>query len=396
MSVPSSRAPLSTREKVALTVVSIVLLGLSIAVAGYMMVHQPRAERRKPVPSVPVVTVQELSLSDYLVVIPAMGTVVPAKEVDLKAQVGGGIIWTHPEFVEGGIVKRGQELVKIDSVDYELALTSKKALLETAIANLKAEQGKQEVARTEWEILGLGENATELDRELALRQPQLAEIQASLKAAQASVRQAELDLERTVVKAPFNAVVRSANVDKGAQVTTQTSLANLAGTDSYYVEALVPLDRIDWIYFPERSGNPGSLATVETGTGRTRQAWVYKLLGDLEPNGRLARILLEVKDPLDLQNPEQERQPVLLGDYVSADIEGRTIEEVFNISREYLKDGNLIYTVDSEDRLRIKEIDVLWQDVASVVARGLEPGERLVVSELPAAVEGMSVRIAEQ
>jgi RND family efflux transporter MFP subunit len=394
MSESHGRPPLSTREKVALAIAATGILVLSVFVAVYMMSHKPRAERRKPVPTVPVVTVQELSLSDYLVVIPAMGNVVPSKEVELKTQVGGKVIWSHPEFVEGGIIRSGQTLVRIDPVDYELALTGKKALVETAIANLKAEQGKQEVARTEWEILGLGEDATELDRELALRQPQLDEMEANLEAARAAVRQAELDLQRTVVKAPFNAVVRSANIDLGAQVTAQSTLAFLAGTDSYYVEALIPLDRIDWIQFPDRSNNPGSLATVYTGTGKVRQARIFKLLGDLEPNGRLARVLLEVKDPLDLRHASSERKPMLLGDYVSVDIEGYTLEDVFNIPRIYLKDGNLVYTVDSDDRLRIKEISVVWQDVDSVVTRGLETGDRLVVSDLPAAVEGMKVRVS--
>lgn len=394
MNEPSNRPPLSAREKVALAIAAAGILVLSVFVAVYMMSHKPRAERRKPVPTVPVVTVQELSLSDYLVVIPAMGNVVPSKEVELKTQVGGKVIWSHPEFVEGGIIRSGQTLVRIDPVDYELALTGKKALLETAVANLKAEQGKQEVARTEWEILGFGKNATELDRELALRQPQLEEMEANLEAAKAVVRQAELDLERTIVRAPFNAVIRSVNVDKGAQVSAQSTLAFLAGTDSFYVEALVPLDRIDWIHFPDESSNPGSLATVQTGTGKMRQARTFKLLGDLEPSGRLARVLLEVKDPLDLQHASSERKPMLLGDYVSVDIEGYTLEDVFNIPRIYLKDGNLVYTVDSDDRLRIKEIKVVWQDVTSIVTRGLESGERLVVSDLPAAVEGMKVRVS--
>ena len=154
------------------------------------------------------------------------------------------------------------------------------------------------------------------------------------------------------------------------------------------------MDRIDWIQFPDRSNNPGSLATVYTGTGKVRQARIFKLLGDLEPNGRLARVLLEVKDPLDLRHASSERKPMLLGDYVSVDIEGYTLEDVFNIPRIYLKDGNLVYTVDSDDRLRIKEISVVWQDVDSVVTRGLETGDRLVVSDLPAAVEGMKVRVS--
>ncbi len=395
MNEPHGRPLLTVREKVALTLAGILALVISASVAGYMMTNKPRPERRKPVPTIPVVTVQELSLSDYLVIIPAMGTVVPAKEVDLKAQVGGPIIWTHPEFVEGGIVSKGQTLAKIDPVDYELALTAKRAVLETAIANLKAEQGKQLVARTEWEILGLGEDASELDRELALRRPQLAEMEAILEGAGAEVRQAELALERTVIRAPLNALIRSVNVDVGGQISAQNTLAILVGTDSYYIEAMIPLDRIDWIQLPEGPTNPGSIVSVKTGTGQVQPGRVFKLMGDIQTSGRLARLLIEVKDPLDLRDPNPKRQPMLLGDFVSVDIEGRTIEDVFNIPRQYLKDGNLVYTVDSENRIRIKEVKVVWRDVVSVVAKGLAPGERLVVSDLPAAVEGMSIRIAE-
>ena len=396
MTEPIGRPPLSGREKFALTVAGLTVLVLAVALAAYMMVRQAKPDRRKPVPVIPVVTVQELSLSDYLVVIPIMGTVVPATEVDLKAQVGGPVIWTHPEFVDGGIVRKGQPLVKIDPVDYELALTAKKALLGTALAGLKAEQGKQAVAQAEWEILWLGEEATEMDRELALRKPQLAEAEAALEAARAQVRQAELDLSRTVVKAPFNTLVRSAGVDVGAQVTAQAALANLVGTDSYFVEGLIPLDRIDWIDLPDASaGNPGSLASIATGTGDVRQGRVFKLAGDIQTDGRLARLLIVIKDPLALDSRAGETDPMLLGDYVSVRINGHTLEDVFNIPRKYLKDGNRVYTVDSGNRLRIKELEVVWRDVVSVVARGLEPGELLVISDLPAAVEGMEVRVGK-
>jgi len=395
MNEQSDRAHLSTREKIALFVVSFVVLAVAGGAAFYMITHKPTPQRRKPVPAAPVVTVQELSLSDYLVVIPAMGTVIPATEVELKAQVGGPIIWTSSELVEGGIVRRGQILVKIDPIDYELGLTAQNALLETAVADLKAEQGKQEVARTEWEILGLGEDATELDRELALRQPQLAQREASLGAARAEVRKAQLAMERTVIRAPFNAIIRSTDINVGAQVTNQTTLARLAGTDSFYVEALIPQDRIDWVQLPDSSPYPGSTVSIRTGTGKVREGRVFKLLGDLESSGRLARLLIEVRDPLDLESTHSEKRPMLLGDYVSMGIEGRTIEEVFNIPRQYLREGNLIYTVGGESRLRIKKIDVVWRDVVSVVAKGPTPGERLVVSDLPAAVEGMRVRIAE-
>jgi RND family efflux transporter MFP subunit len=319
--------------------------------------------------------------------------VVPAREVDLNARVGGEVVWTHPELIEGGIVKKGQILVKLDPEDYELALTGKKANLESAIYDLKAEQGQQEIARSEWELLGLEDKASDLDRELALRQPQLAAKQAHLKAAEAEVRQAELALERTNIKAPFDAVVQSVEIDVGAQVTVQSTIAHLVGSDFFHIQALVPLDRLKWIILPDGPFSQPSPASVNTGTGRVRKGRVLKLMGDLEPDGRLARLLIEVVDPMDLKNRNGERSPMLLGDYVSVLIKGRTVENVFLVKRKYLKDGGYILTVDNEDHLRVQDIEVVWRGEDEVFAKGISPGTRMVVSDLPAPVEGMKVRV---
>ena len=391
---PYGRPPISRREKLALAVASFVILAAAGGTVWYFMTHKPKAERRRPEPIPPLVSVQPMASGSYAITVPAMGTVTPASEVDLKAKVGGEVVWTHPEFVEGGIVKKGQILVKLDTVDYELALTASKAVLETATAELKAEQGQQEIARAEWELLGLGEDASAMDRELALRQPQLAAKEAKLEAARAQVRQAELDLERTTITAPFNAIVRSTAVDVGGQVPSQGILAHLVGSDTFYVQALVPLDRLQWITLPDGPGSRTSLVSVGTGTGRVREGRVFKLMSDLEPNGRLARLLIEVGDPLDLRHPSRDRNPMLLGDYVGVSIQGRTIEDVYRIEMEYLRDGQTIYTVDPEDRLHIVETDLVWRAVDHVLVRGIDPGHRLVVSNLSAPVEGMAVRVS--
>lgn len=393
MAEGNDRQPLTAKEKVALTVAGIVILAVSGSAAFYMMTHKPKPQRRTPQPIAPLVNVREVMPSSQRITVPVMGTVVPAIEVDLKARVGGEVIWTHPEFVEGGVIEKGQPLAKINPVDYELALTSRKAVLEAAIYDLKVEQGQQEIARTEWELLGLGDDASALDRELALRQPQLAAMEARLEAARAEVRQAELDLERTVIKAPFNAVIKSTDIDIGGQATVQGTLAHLVNSDIFYVQALVPLDMLKWIILPEGSRSQASTATVNSGTGRKHVGRVYKLMSDLEPNGRLARLLIEVDDPLDLKYPNGERNPMLLGDYVSADIQGRTVDNVFSIDLEYLQDGSTIYTVDSDDRIRIVEVDVVWREMDRVLVRGIEAGHRLVVSSISAPVEGMEVRI---
>lgn len=395
MNNPHGRPPLSGREKFALAVASLVILAASGAAAAYMMKNRPKPERRRPAPSAQIVKTREISSTARPVTVPVMGSVVPDLEIDLRSRVAGEVQWVHTAFEAGGVVEKGQALVRIDPTEYELALVQKKAVLESAILDLKTEEGRQEIARSEWAILGLEERASDLDRELALRQPQLAASRARLDAAKAEVRQAELDLKRTVVKAPFNAIVRSTSVDIGSQVTVQGTLAHLVGSDRFFVEALLPLDRLQWIHIPDGPGDKGSSAVVVSGTGRSIPGRIYKLLTDLQESGRLARILIEVEDPLDLKKANGERRPVLLGDYVSATVEGRTVQDAFVIERQYLKDGSLVYLVDGEDRLRIRKIDIVWSSDDYVLARGLTNGDRLIVSDVPAPVEGMAVRVSE-
>lgn len=396
MDNPNSRPSISRREKIALAVAGIVILVVSIGVARYMMSHKPRPQRKKPAAVIPVVQVRELIPTTEQVNIPVQGTVVPALQVELKSRVAGEVIWTSAEFVEGGIVKKGQALVKIDPTAYELALIGKKALLQSATLDLKSEQGRQEIARTEWEILGLEERATEMDRELALRQPQLAAFEAKLEAAKAEVKQAELNIERTVIRAPFNAVIRSGSVDIGAQANVQSAIAGLAGTDTFYVEALVPLDRLPWIHLPDGKKGTGSRALVSMGGDRLLEGKIYKLLSDLQPNGRLARVLIGVDDPLDLKRKNGDRRPLLLGNFVGVTIKGRSIQDVFTLSREHLKDGGLVYSVNNEGRLAMQKVEIVWSGAEKVFVRGVEPGTKLIVSDLSAPVEGMELRVNAQ
>lgn len=396
MDNPHGRPPLSRREKFALTVAGLVILLVSAAVATYMMKNRPQPERRKPIPSAQVVTVRLLAATTQQVNVPVMGTVVPATEVDLRSLVAGEVLWIHPEFVEGGIVKKGQTLVRIDPTEYELALIMKKAVLEGAILDLKTEEGRQDIAQSEWEILGLEEKATDMDRELALRKPQLAAYRARLEAARAEITQAELDLERTVIKAPFNAVLRSAAVHVGSQATVQGTLAHLAGSDTFFIEALLPLDRLEWVHIPENSLNKGSRAEIVADSGRVLTGTVYRLLGDIEPDGRLARIFIQVNDPLDLNRKNGDRRPLLLGDYVSARIEGRSVQDVFVIERRHLKDGNMVYIADENDQLQVRAVNIVWSSTDHVFVRGLAEGERLIISDVPAPVEGMKLSVTTQ
>lgn len=369
------------------------IIGVAAAIAFHLISHPRRPEQAPPVQEIPVVEVAAAKTSSESVTISGMGPVMPADEVTLQAEVSGRIIALHPEFLEGGIVAEGETLVEIDPRDYELALAASQTQVTTAKANLKMEQGQQEVAQREWELLDMEAEASALDQELALRKPALRQMVAALKAAETQVAQARLNLERTKVKAPSNAVVQAAGVRVGELASSQTQLACLVGTDAYWVEVSVAMDDLKWIFFPGKDGQAGSMVRVISGNGSEREGRVLKLLSDLEANSLLARILVEVRDPLNLSSSESQQAPLLLGEKLQVEIEGRRVEEVFVLPRTALRDGARVWHVDDNNRLAFVRPELTWRGDEVVFCRGLAPGLRIITSDLAAPVEGMALRV---
>jgi multidrug efflux pump subunit AcrA (membrane-fusion protein) len=171
--------------------------------------------------------------------------------------------------------------------------------------------------------LNSGKPADPADVELALRKPHLAKAQSDLAAAQAELDQAKLSLSRTDITAPFNSVVRDKFVEIGSQMSTQDALAELVGTDEYWIRVSLPVDRLRWIRIPSNRSETGALATIHY-RGHQRTGRVIRLLGDLEAQGRMARILVSVKDPLGRKGTQPDTMPLLIGEYVRVEIQGNT------------------------------------------------------------------------
>ncbi len=367
------------------------ILVLGMTLAGYIKRTAPKAEKRAPVGNIPRVETLVLAPDDHQVSIDAMGSVVPARELTLKARVSGQVKSLHPEFEAGGVVGQGERIVEIDPQDYRLALARKKSQLAEAQYELKMEMGYQEVARREWDLINQGAPSSPEDEELALRRPHLAKARSDLAAAEAELEQARLDLARTEIAAPFNAIVRLTHVDVGSQVSTQDALAELVGTDEYWIRVSLPVDRLRWIRIPTSRSGIGALATVHyRGTQRTGR--VIRLLSDLETQGRMARILVSVKDPLGHADPSSDLPPLLIGEYVRVEIQGGALRDVYRIPRTALRDGDTIWVADEGDTLQIKPVDPVWRDDGFVlIADSLDPGARLIVSDLATPVTGMRV-----
>ena len=188
------------------------------------------------------------------------------------------------------------------------------------------------------------------------------------------------------------------NVEIGSQVSAQEQLAALIGTDAYWIRVAVPVDRLKWITIPRRAGEKGSRVRVSYGNGADagfeRTGTVVKLLSDLETDGRMARLLVEVKDPLSLTVKKNRPPDLLLGDYVRVEIEGHEIDDVHRIPRTALRDDSVIWVAGKDEKLHIREVKTLWRDRDTVFFRdGIEPEELLIVSDLQSPVEGMDLRI---
>ncbi|WP_054701063.1 efflux RND transporter periplasmic adaptor subunit [Desulfosarcina cetonica] len=206
--------------------ICIIILALGLAGAGYIKRSAPQAQKRPPQRTVLRVSTQPLFPDFHQVTVSAMGVVIPARTITLKSRVAGQIQSVHPEFVEGGLIRAGQKVLKIDPQDYQLAIARQESAVVDAEYALKVEMGYQEVARREWALLKPDAASDKEDAELALRKPHLAKAKSDLASARAQLAQARLDLSRTDVRAPFNAVVRVKHVSVGSQVSTQDALAD--------------------------------------------------------------------------------------------------------------------------------------------------------------------------
>ena len=327
----------------------------------------------------------------------ARGQVVPAQRAVMAPQVTGTVRWMADALVPGGRFRQGETLLRLDSRDYRLALESQEANLSAAGLELQLERGRQVVAEREWQVFGApeaaaGSNASEA---LARRQPQLDNAEVSVAAAESGVERARLDLSRTRLTAPFNAMVLAENVDRGQLVGPTSQVVTLVGTDTFWVEVAVPVAQLAALRIPGAGAAEGSRATVRQTVGDQsieRSGRVLRLLPDLDPAGSMARLLVAIDDPLGLGS-EDAGIPLLLGSYVEVDLEAAPLDDVIEVPRAAVREGERAFVMNAEDSLEVRDLDIAWGRRDSVLVRdGLAAGERLVTSRVPAPVPGLKLR----
>jgi len=246
----------------------------------------------------------------YEISVSASGSVQPSNQVSLRPQVSGHITEVHPRMIPGGIVRKGTVLARIDARPYEQAYEEGKAALAQARAELKLEQGRQEVAEADWRYFQ--ENSeTEVEGvpALALRKPQLERARAQVQSARARVEQALLNLEYTTIKAPFDAAVLEENVDPGQFAGPQAAIATLVGIHNFRARVSLPVRKLAYIDIPQQNAEKGSEVHIRQTAGEDvirREGRVARLLPKLGEAGRMAQLIIDIPDPLRLQNQGDE------------------------------------------------------------------------------------------
>jgi RND family efflux transporter MFP subunit len=382
------------RRTTLLACVAVLLVGA--AVVALIFSTEPTARRSGATrQTAMLVEVVEARRGSYRPVIEAMGTVEPEKDVVLQPRVSGEIVARAEAFTPGGFIDRGEVLVRIDPSDYENALAQRRSELAEAMADLELEKGRQRVARRDLELLS--ESVDPESEGLVLRRPQLDTVQARIESARAAVEQAELDLERTTIRAPFDAHILRRDVDVGSQVAVGDSLGRLVGLETYWVVATVPLAKLRWIAVPDSPDGEGATVTI-----RDRAAWpdgvvrtghIEALVGALDGRTRMARLLVEVADPFGRRADARDVPPLMAGAFVEARIEAREVNDVVRLDRDHVRDEDTVWVME-DGTLRIRDVEVLLRDARwAYIATGVDDGDRVVTTNLATVTDGARLRL---
>jgi RND family efflux transporter MFP subunit len=390
------------------------VVAIGVIATGALIKSKKRPQRRAQPAKGVLVEVRQVSHTSRRIRVISQGTVQPKRQVNLSPQVPGKVIWVHSELKVGGMVRSGTPLMRLDPVDYRLALEKARAQLVAAQKNLAETESNAAVAQREWKILGEQTGKREANP-LALFGPQLKLARANLRSANAQVEQANVNVARTTIRAPFNLQVRSEAVDKGQYVGVGQTLATVSGTDEAEVIVPLPVSELRWIQLPKpqlstrgapkqsrrarKNGHDASLVRVRMVVGGKRFERPGRLLrsvGEIEADGRMARIVVGIDDPYNLQASQGQgfRPDFQLGAFVEVEIQGRQLDDVVVIPATALRLGSTVWIAGPADKLLIREVSVvrLTQDEA-LISSGLADGDRVVLTTISDAVEGMQLRV---
>lgn len=377
----------------------IVVLGIAGSGGALLYLTKPVAEQAEEQPAGLSIFAEPIVKEDLVFNVEAQGEVTPQRETVLAAQVSGRISFISPDFIDGGFIRKGQVLVRLEDADYRLGVTRARSGVASAEQRLAREQAEAELAVQDLETLGI-ENSSPLAR----REPQLAEAQAALDSANAQLQDAELALSRTAIRAPFTGRVREASSDIGQFASPGMSMGRIFATDVVEVSMPITDDQLGQLGLPlaysETASEPGPDVKFTGRVGGVDRTWIGRITrtaATVNPRTRFINIIAELADPYG--KGADRGAPMAPGLFVEATIEGTRIKGVFKSARTTVRSGNTLYIADTKaNQLRLREVEVVFSSPEGVWFRSDETqvGELAITSPIQAPFDGLSITILER
>ncbi|MEJ6475473.1 efflux RND transporter periplasmic adaptor subunit [Pseudoalteromonas piscicida] len=363
--------------------IAVLSVGIAAAVAMSAMKKPPEEKPEEVVH--PLVQVQSIEVSPIRLNVSSYGIVTPKYSTELVAQVSGQVISLSDKFVKGGFVKEGDVLARIDPNDYEAALIEAEAALAQASSALEIEQAQVQVAKAEWQRITANANE-KIPSELYLRKPQLAEKLARYKAAQAAVKRANRNLERTYIKAPYDAIIESRSVSLGSVVNPGNGFGKLNAIS--VAEVRLPVADNELKFLPQQGVGTDVVLTAEVaGQPMSWKGKIVRSEGVIDNKSRMTYLVAQVEQPYSNQ-----AKPLRFGAYINADVQGLQVQNATMIPHHLVKDGQ-VATLDENHQLSYKKLNIIREYNGMVVVdNGIEAGQQLITSALDYPSEGMQLR----
>jgi RND family efflux transporter MFP subunit len=378
--------------------IPLLIATLTVVGAFVIVATAPSVEFKEPARAIPTVRTISAETETYRHRVRTQGTVAPRSEADLVPEISGRVVWIASSLAPGGFFEKGDPLLRLERRDFELAVKRQGAAVKRA-------ESEFEFASSEYKRRqGLSDAGVASPSQLGEKRRTAAVAESNLVDAQATLEQAQRDLERTEIRAPFDGRVREEQVDVGQFVARGNPVGKIYATDYAEIRLPIPDHQLAFLAFPDLRGSgtddagDGPVVLLRAMFAGRRHEWTGQIVrseGEIDSKSRMVNVVARVENPY-RSNEANDRPPLAVGLFVEAEIVGPEASDVIVVPRYAMRGDSRILIVNANNELRSKPVEVLRIDRDDVLVQGpLAEGDRICVSPIQVVVEGMIVNPVE-
>ena len=379
----------NTAIKAAITIT--VLLAAVAAAAGIIM-SRPNPEQLTVSESSSAIRAMTVVKETIRLRIRSEGTVTPKTQTDLIPEIKGRVIWISPNLVVGGYFQKGDLLVSIDPADYQ----ARSGLAQAQLLRAEAELEHKSFEHKRLQTLIQDNLVSQSNLENAARAHKIAK--ANVLESKINLAQAERDLNRTKIAAPFEGMVRSEGINIGQFVQQGAPIASIYASDA--VEIRLPIVNSQLAYLDAASLQRGELdpktapmirlTATYAGNPFVWEGQLARTEGEVDAQSRMITAVARVNQAAQ----SSDVPPLQVGLFVAAEIEGQYLENIVRLPRAALRPNSQVLIIDADNRLRFRDVHILrLENDFVIIDDGLANGEMVNLSPIQTVVDGMRVSL---